>query len=435
MKPGQSLLISAVLAPFAAAAQTGTLPIVRITTDNATPIVDKVTPIPGSMVVEETDGSLTEPMELTIRGRGNSSWKYSNKKPYKVKFAEKQPLLGMARSRHFAVMKYDDTFASYMALEAMRLLGAPWAAHMVPVEVVLNDSFDGFYYMSETVRVASDRVNITKQADGITDPALIPYGWLVEVDNYYAAYQVTIKEPGMSSLKLTMHSPEVLSDQQRQWITGEFNSIIADLYSNTDCWTERIDLTSVARYFIVREVFHDTDAYHGSLYLYRDHGKWHFGPLWDGMLSEPKTDWVINNHPNYATTHLIKPIMQTPAFWEEVGRLWPVFRNEVMPALFEEIDRMALLCAAADEANQIRWEYANRRTTADKAATLKQALLTASEWMESRLAPYLALDETAIDHDDIEPAYYDLSGKRVNSPVRGIFIEKRGKNVKKLFIR
>ncbi|MDE6165712.1 MAG: CotH kinase family protein, partial [Muribaculaceae bacterium] len=421
-----------------------TIPVLYIETENHKPVDSKEAYVEAKAWIDasmtddyESLGSAAEPLLLGIRGRGNASWISYEKKPYKLKFVSRRSPLGLTRSKHFALIHYPGANSTPtrepLGFELGRRIGLGWTPGQREVEVVLNGSFDGFYYMSETVRVASDRVNITKQADGITDPALIPYGWLVEVDNYYAAYQVTIKEPGMSSLKLTMHSPEVLSDQQRQWITGEFNSIIADLYSNTDCWIERIDLTSVARYFIVREVFHDTDAYHGSLYLYRDHGKWHFGPLWDGMLSEPKTDWVINNHPNYATTHLIKPIMQTPAFWEEVGRLWPAFRNEVMPALFEEIDRMALLCAAADEANQIRWEYANRRTTADKAATLKQALLTASEWMESRLTPYLAIEETAVDGDDTEPAYYDLSGKRVNSPTQGIFIEKRGKTAKKLF--
>jgi len=419
-------------APAATFSPTGTLPIVHISTEDAAPIVDKVTPVPGEMIVEDTDGTLSEPMSLTIRGRGNSSWKYSIKKPYKVKFTEKQPLLGMARSRHFAIMKFDDTFASYIGQEAMRRLGAPWAAHMVPVEVVLNGRYDALYYMSETVRVATNRVNITKQDDGETDPDIIPYGWLVEIDNYYSPYQISVKVPQSSPFMLTFHSPENVSAEQRQWIANEFDGLIDALYNEGEGkWTEKIDITSVARYFIVREVFHDVDGYHGSLYLYRDRDKWHFGPIWDVSLTQPQNDWILYDHPAYETTRLIEPIMDTPAFWEEVGRLWPKFRDEDLPYLYGEIDRMAELMAAADEMNVKRWDFPNTMPTAEKAAMTKQALASVAEWMDNEIRQRLALDETAAE-PVAAPEYYDLHGRRVTAPGAGLYIERRGKNVRKV---
>ena len=52
-------------------------------------------------------------------------------------------------------------------------------------------------------------------------------------------------------------------------------------------WAAYIDVASAARYFIVREVMHDTDGYNGSFYLHKDLGEdalWNFGPIWDASL-------------------------------------------------------------------------------------------------------------------------------------------------------
>lgn len=69
---------------------TGTLPVVYINTQDAAPIVDKVNPIPAGYYMDPmgsdyaAEGSAQEPITLTIRGRGNSTW-LQPKKPYKLK--------------------------------------------------------------------------------------------------------------------------------------------------------------------------------------------------------------------------------------------------------------------------------------------------------------------------------------------------------------
>ncbi|MCM1310723.1 MAG: hypothetical protein NC301_06835 [Bacteroides sp.] len=92
----------------------GTLPIVSVNTENFVTIIDRVTKIPASLSVTVPKNYVTlngkeaeavEISDLTIRGRGNASWTWQ-KKPYKLKFAEKTKLMGLPKSKHFSLIPY-----------------------------------------------------------------------------------------------------------------------------------------------------------------------------------------------------------------------------------------------------------------------------------------------------------------------------------------
>lgn len=426
MNPAALSLLASIMPAMAVAVEPShTLPIISVQTEQSRPIVDKVTPIPAELTVQMPGEQQSDPIGLTIRGRGNSSWKYSPKKPYKLKFTDKQTFLDMPTNRHFAALNYSDGYiGAIVAMEATRRLGAPWAPHIVPVELVLNGRYDGMYFIAETVRIDEHRLDITTQADGETDPGIIPYGWLVEIDNYREAGQLIVREPGKSNIYLTPHSPETLSDQQRQWLQSEFNDVINSLYYGNN-WTDKLDITSVARYFIVRELIHDTDAWRGSFYLWRDTGKWHFGPLWDAMLTtDAKLDWTINQHPIYATNpHLIVPIMESTEFWTEVGRLWAPFYRDSFPELLTLVDQIAHACGEADVADASRWEIANPPSASDKAHRDKTLLKGNAAWLDERISPFTDIHEVEVGVlADGEPECFDLMGRRLAGCSRGILI-------------
>lgn len=407
-----------------AASPSGSLPLLEIKTENARLVLDKVTQIPATLTVTlPGNDPSTDTLSLTIRGRGNSSWKYSQKKPYKLKFNDKQPLLGMPGNRHFAALNYSDGYIpEILGMEAMRRLGAPWAPQVKPVEIVLNGDYIGMYFIAETVRAGKHRVNITKQPDGLTNPDSIPIGWLVEINNYSSTNRLIILEPGENNISLTPHSPEQLSADQQQWLRDEFNDIINSIHYRGD-WTEKLNAESVARYFIVRELFHDTDAWRGSFYLHREDGLWSFGPLWDVLFTdEEKQNWTPWQHPAYAAEHhLIKPIMKTEIFWREVARLWVPFRQTVIPELLAMADEVAATCAQADVANAGRWEIADAPSAAEKAKKLKARMLENAAWMDAEISPYSSVDELP-SNPGAAVEYFDLQGRRIARPARGICI-------------
>ena len=93
----------------------GTLPVMYITTENNTPVTSKDTYLNATYYLDakgiagyENIGSASAPLTMEIKGRGNYSWTGFNKKPYRIKLADKQPLLGMIKSKHFTLLAHAD---------------------------------------------------------------------------------------------------------------------------------------------------------------------------------------------------------------------------------------------------------------------------------------------------------------------------------------
>jgi hypothetical protein len=164
-----------------AASYSGTLPVLHIQTENNAPIVSKDDYINATYYLDamgqeniESIGSATVPLTMEIKGRGNYTWKGFDKKPYRLKLTDKQPLLGMTKSKHFALLAHADDSKGFMrnaiGFELARLIGMTWTPMAQPVEVVLNGDYIGLYFLTETIRVDKDRVNIVEQEDEKTDP-------------------------------------------------------------------------------------------------------------------------------------------------------------------------------------------------------------------------------------------------------------------------
>lgn len=418
----------------------GTIPTVYIRTENRDSILDKVTKIPATLYIDVPAnsellplGSKDAPVSLTIRGRGNATWKLP-KKPYKLKFNEATEVLGLPAHRDFALIAWNygngniEWITSVCAMEMARMLGMPWAPHIQPVELVLNDNYEGLYFLTETVKIAPGRLDIYKQPEDNEDPSTIPYGWLVEFDNYYDEPQIVIPEVGWVKLKVTSHSPDRLSEAQLDWLTEEFTTLNEAVYSEGVIdWTERIDIGSLARYFIIREILFDTDGFNGSVYLHRDAGensKWHFGPIWDvGLGVTPKNDFTMNLLPSYAVAHWERPMLEHPAFHEEFLRVWKDF----FPDKFNRLESMALevarYCEAADVANARRWpELSEKASAENKAALFFRRISQYALWLDANKN----WETDALSELRSEPKpgeLYDLLGRKAGwSLRRGIYI-------------
>lgn len=319
---------------------TGTLPVIYVNTVDSVPITQKETYIDASMWIDakgiegfESVGSEEKPLALGIRGRGNASWLY-DKKPYKLKLDKKTALLGMPKSKHFALLNHapsQEALNEVISFELGKRIGMAWTPGTQPVEVILNGFNIGLYYLTETVRVESNRVDIFEQEDENTDESIVSGGWLVEIDNYDDPYQVKImQDPAGEAFEkgFTHKSPEVLSDIQRQWLINELTTLTNLLYAqdSTDCaWEEMLDIESAAKYYIIAELTGNLDAYIGSTYIYKDlGGKWMFGPLWDFGWTFEETDRQRTFIEQRDEICEICPYTWIEALWK-----FPSFRNKV----------------------------------------------------------------------------------------------------------
>lgn len=402
----------------------GTLPVLYIETEGRSPIVSKEVYLNATyrldpMGVEgiEALGTEAEPLPMQIRGRGHSSWK-GPKKPYKIKLAKKTAMMGMPQNKHWALLK--PTENTVAGLQLGILMGMEWTPSLQPVEVVLNGDYIGLYFLTETIRIDENRVNIHEQQDKETKPDLIKGGWLVEVDNYHDENQITIPECSKWNLTLRYHSPEDLSNAQLQWLTDEFKSINDAIYSSdktSTAWEDYIDVESMARFFILQEVMDNPDGFHGSFYLHKDladNARWVAGPIWDLVCyNREKTDYTFRMKVHYGfTPHWIGEIIQYDSFCKAVERVWREVYPNRLPEIYNQIDEIVLPLGSAWANDCARWNEDPTQTALLRADRIKNALRRNIEWFDNHLpvSPYASVQMLMEDQTGTSVTVYNLQG-------------------------
>ena len=352
----------------------GTLPVVYLNTTNNVAITSKEEYITGSLYIDPLStgykalGTAETPITGQFKGRGNWTWTGFDKKPYRIKFDKKQAVLGMPSNKHWCLMAHADdclgflkNYAGYKLSEAM---GLKWTPKTVPVELVMNGEYYGLYFLTEQVRVGSNRVNVTEQEDNAIDS--VSGGWLVEIDNYYEEGNVTLYEDNNQQVWITMKSPEILSAQQRTYIEDQLNGLNNAIWgtNEADVW-KRLDLEEAVKYYLVQELLEDCESYHGSCYLYKDRDrngsseKWFFGPVWDfGNAYNRGWETWIYEYPQFAQ-YWIGQLATWPQFQAKLKEVWYVFRHEQQSQFLTAINDLATLIAQGAKNDAAKWNGTN----------------------------------------------------------------------------
>ena len=387
--------------PGDAMSYSGTLPVMFINTEGAVPITSKDEYVYADYYVDnmgiegiENVGSQDAPQLMEIRGRGNYTWSDFDKKPYRIKLDQKTPLLGMKRNKHFALLAHPDDKLGFLrntvGFEISRRLGLAWTPAQQPVEVVLNGDYLGLYMLTEIIRVEPDRVNITEQANYETNRFLITGGWLVEIDNYLEEEQVRTVEGNGNSIWSTYKSPELLSDEQRTYLTGLINTANAAIYVNdktNNSWEKYIDPDTLACFYLTQELLDDTESFHGSCYWHKENGdstKIMFGPVWDfGNAFHRTPNRFIYDQPAFTQTW-IGEIAKFPHFQEIVLKHWNRYVRMHHKSMDEFIDDFIGKIYYAAMSDAARWpQYGNPDILNDRD-TFKSYFHSKYSWLASQ---------------------------------------------------
>ena len=402
----------------------GTVPVMYINTENNKPITSKEEYINATYYLDpmgcegiEALGSKNAQLPLEIRGRGNWTWNGFDKKPYRIKLGAKTAIMGMKKSKHFALMANADDELSGLrnavGYQLARMIGMPWTPSDKPVEVVLNNEYIGLYFLTETIRVDSDRVNIVEQADKETDANAITGGWLVEIDNYDSDPHVRITEGNGERIIFTYKTPEELSSEQENYLRSQMTAIDKAIYKkdkNSTQWEEYIDLDRLVRFYIVQEILDNAESFHGSCYMHRDLGdnqKWMFGPVWDfGNTFRRGSGQFIYENPPYGQTW-IGEIAKFPRFEEKVKEVWTSFLDTNFSEIYTFIDNFVAQYEAAIQADDKRWpDYGSSNVVKD-GTTMKNNIADRVEF----LSKHWGKGENSGENDEFSyTVYFDPQG-------------------------
>ena len=387
-----------------AATYSGTLPVLYIQTENKAPITSKDYYLNATYYLDaiglegyESIGSASAPLTMEIKGRGNYSWTGFDKKPYRIKLADKQPLLGMKKSKHFALLAHADDsndrkgfMRNAVGFELSRMIGLTYTPDARPLEVVLNGDYIGLYFLTEHIRVDKDRVNIVEQDDEETDSEKITGGWLVEIDNYDDDPHITIKEGGKTTMWITYKTPEVLSPQQEQYLTEQMKLIDNLVYGdkNSEELWNYLDMDALAKFYIVQELTDNYESFHGSCYLHKELGeneKWYFGPVWDfgSSFNRDKSQYMYQG--DVWHNHWIPEICKFPAFMNRVKEIWNEFYNGDYNNIYNFIDTHENLIAQAAVKDKERWsQYHGSQTIGTYIERTTNVLRKNAEWLNEQ---------------------------------------------------
>ena len=397
-------LFASMLLIAQAATYSGSLPVLYIQTENNQSITSKETYINATYYLDAMGisgytsiGSKEAPLNMEIRGRGNYSWTGFDKKPYRIKLADKQALLGMNKSKHFALLAHADDsndrkgfMRNAVGFELSKMIGMTYTPNAKPLEVVLNGDYIGLYFLTETIRVDKDRVNIVEQEDEETNSDNITGGWLVEIDNYDTDPHVTIKEGGKTTMWITYKTPEVLSYQQEQYLTQQMKLIDNLVYGNknsNELWNY-LDMDALAKFYIVQELTDNYESFHGSCYLHKEIGaneKWHFGPVWDfgSSFNRDKSQYIYQG--DVWHNHWIPEICKFPAFMERVKEIWNEFYNGNYNNIYSFIDTHENLIKQAAVKDKERWgQYHGSQTISTYIDRTTEVLRKNAAWLNQQ---------------------------------------------------
>lgn len=368
-----------------------TVPVFYLNTEGNAPIVSKEEYLNGTLYIDalqnegySSAGSAASPIVTEVKGRGNWTWKGFDKKPYRIKMDKKASLLNMTTDKSYNLLAHADDNYGFLRNTAgfalSRYFGMRYTPTQEPVELVLNGKYNGLYFLTDHIKVSSNRVKITEQDDNETDPTAVTGGWLLEIDNYDEDPHITIykKDEYGEPMWFTYKSPEELSYQQEAYITNFLNmandAIYAEDKSSTE-WEKYVDMDTLVNYYLIYEILGNREGFHGSCYLHKEKGantKLIFGPVWDfgNTLWNMDNTFIYEDYP-YGIKW-IDEIAKFPRFQAAVRKRWQETRGDLVPYLRKEVNAFIDKIVYASQCDCKKWpEYGNANVLERKDAFMK----------------------------------------------------------------
>ena len=319
------------------------IPRIVIETEYRKAIVDRENEIPAKLQIWGEKESESEVLDLTIRGRGNSSWWYL-KRPYAIKFENKVSLFGMPEAKKWVLLaNYRDRtlMRNALAFEIARQTEIGWTPQGRFVEIFLNKKFIGNYYLCEKIEGQSNRLDLDSN------------DYLLEFDDYYDSENKF--RTSRKSYPVNIKSPETLSETQFSYIQSFIVSVETVLYSgkldslNIENY---IDLKSFALYWIVYEITKNGEANHPkSVYMHkRENEPLKMGPVWDFDF----VTFIANDGFLIKDALWYKSLIQYPKFKEETKSQWTKNKDKFRK-LTSFIDSLTSYTKASNERNFSLW--------------------------------------------------------------------------------
>ncbi|MCM1311495.1 MAG: CotH kinase family protein [Bacteroides sp.] len=252
----------------------------NIVTDNLSPVDSKDHYVPCYISIDGKGEFSDYSGSARIRGRGNSTWLWYPKKPYRIKLDVKDKILGLKKNKDWVLLaNYRDPtdLMNTFAFETAQWMGMPFTNHTRYVEVFLNTEYIGLYQLTEQVEQGSSRVDIAEEGGVLLSfdlddgPDLSPSA----TDNFYSS---------VYKMPMCVKYPDDPTEEQIIQIRSELAELETAIKAHDyERVAELMDLPSFISMLQLQEYLYNVDfTAPRSVYMFRDAGgKYTMGPVWD----------------------------------------------------------------------------------------------------------------------------------------------------------
>lgn len=374
------------------------LPIVRIVTENHTPIASKEDYLRATLTIDPNgtaEAALSVP--LRIRGRGNSTWTMA-KKPYKLKLDAKASLLGMPSDKDWVLLaNYADKtmLRTRVAFELGNRVGLAWSPRSRFVELFINDAYQGTYQLGEGIKVDNDRVDIPELDEDEIAGSELTGGYLLEVDMRLGGDVFFYTGIGVP---LLIDTPEAPTPEQFAYIQDYIQQVEDAIYSDNSAdpatgYAAYIDVDSFINWYLVNEIMKNNDSiFFSSCWMYKQRdGKLFMGPLWDFDIAGGNIDYNDNDDPTgwwVRKSRWFDGLFSDPAFRERVKARWNELKAEQLDTILDYIDNSSDALAQSASNNFQRWPILDQWVWPNAVVTgsYEGEIQYLRQWLQSRIA-------------------------------------------------
>lgn len=224
-----------------------------------------------------------------IKGRGNSTWRDSDKKPFNINFDSKTSIGGIS-SKKFSLLanaKDGTLLRNRIMYDFADEVGSRYSPDSRSVDLYINGVYKGAYQITQKVELGKNSlVSLKDESDTLTEN----FNFLIEVDIWNYAGDVYFESD--RGIHVVCKSPDLegydgvdeMLNAQYNFIKGKYQQLEDALYSGNMADLEAIcDVDSFARAYLLQEFSKNCDGGMTSCfftYVAAD-GKFIADPIWD----------------------------------------------------------------------------------------------------------------------------------------------------------
>ena len=313
----------------------------------------------------------------TIRGRGNSTWKWE-KKPYKIKLDEKAALLGLDDNRDWILLaNYADKslIRNTLAYELGRVLDALyWTPHSYPVDLFVNGEYQGVYAIGEHMEVASGRVDIEEGSTEVDTDYFLEVGGMAPTGDINGVHYFHTNSLLVRFATFKSPDYQTITNEQKKYIKDYFEAAEKAI-QNGEGYEEYIDVDSFVDWIILHELSYNIDScFRRSCFILKEKGgKIKMGPVWDFDLAFGNFSYDNKKYNDLATYgsdekgayvsyNWCTYLLRDEEFCARLTERWNELKDEIIAVTEETIDTYGtILDSGSQQKNFEVWDIWDKR--------------------------------------------------------------------------